>query len=202
MTRTAAKPLTLGQLARRVGLARSSVLHYEALGLLAPAGRSGAGYRLYGEAELERLRTIRRLRESGLTLEDIGALLAPGGAGLRDGAGPVALLELRLLDLCQEVERLREQQRHLAHLLADPELRGTRRQWSKDAWVALLQRAGFDEAAMQLWHQEFERDSPAAHAAFLASLGLAPAEIDAIRQWSRLGDSRASNGGGAAVRSA
>lgn len=38
--------------------------------------------------------------------------------------------------------------------------------------------------------------------AFLASLGLAPAEIDAIRQWSRLGDSRASNGGGAAVRSA
>ena len=39
--------LTLGKFARRVGLARSSVLHYESLGLLAPAGRSAAGYRLY-----------------------------------------------------------------------------------------------------------------------------------------------------------
>lgn len=195
MNRNAPKPLTLGQLATRVGLARSSVLHYEALGLLAPLGRSAAGYRLYGAAELERLRTIRRLRESGLTLEDIGALLSPAGAGLREGAGPVALLERRLLDLCQEVERLREQQRHLAHLLADPEFRGQQRQWSKDAWVALLQRAGFDEAAMQLWHQEFERDSPAAHAAFLASLGLAPAEIEAIRHWSRPPPGPAPGGG-------
>lgn len=34
MTRADATSLTLGQLAKRVGLARSSVLHYEALGLL------------------------------------------------------------------------------------------------------------------------------------------------------------------------
>lgn len=51
--------------------------------------------------------------------------------------------------------------------------------------MALLRRAGFDEAAMQLWHHEFERENPAAHAAFLASLGLAAAESAAIREWSR-----------------
>lgn len=185
MTRAAPESLTLGQLAKRVGLARSSVLHYEALGLLRPRARSAAGYRLYGKAELERLLTIRRLRDSGLALDDIRALLLPTGAGLREDAGPVALLERRLLELCQEVERLREQQRHLAHLLADPDFRGQRRHWSKDAWVALLQRAGFDEAAMRVWHQEFERGNPAAHEAFLASLGLEAAEIAAIRDWSR-----------------
>ena len=47
---------TLGRLARQVGLARSSILHYESIGLLVPGGRSAAGYRLYGSAELERLR--------------------------------------------------------------------------------------------------------------------------------------------------
>lgn len=184
MNHTPPEPLTLGQLAKRAGLARSSVLHYEALGLLLPGSRSAAGYRLYGKAELERLLTIRRLRESGLTLADIRALLSLPGAGLREGAGPVALLERRLLDLSQEVERLRGQQRRLAHLLAVPEFRDKRRHWSKDAWVALLRRAGFDDAAMRLWHHEFEREDPRAHAAFLASLGLAPAEIGAIRRWS------------------
>lgn len=144
-----------------------------------PLSRSAAGYRLYGKTELERLLTIRRLRDSGLTLENIRALLPPAGAG------PVALLERRLLDLSREVERLRAQQRHLAHLLAMPAFRDTRRHWSKDAWVALLREAGFDEAAMQQWHREFEQEDPSAHAAFLASLGLDAEAIAAIREWSR-----------------
>ena len=54
------KKLTLGRLARATGLARASLLHYEALGLLVPQTRSAAGYRYYGDAELERLRSIRR----------------------------------------------------------------------------------------------------------------------------------------------
>ena len=75
-----AAPFNLGQLCKEVGLARSSVLNYEAIGLLVPQGRSQAGYRLYGEAQLERLRTIRRLREAGLSLEDIRVLLDRHGA--------------------------------------------------------------------------------------------------------------------------
>lgn len=59
---------TLGQLARDSGLARASLLHYEALGRLLPATRSARGYRLYGKREIERLRDIRRYREAGLTL--------------------------------------------------------------------------------------------------------------------------------------
>ncbi|AOU98409.1 hypothetical protein BI364_10960 [Acidihalobacter yilgarnensis] len=67
---------TLGQLARDSGLARASLLHYEALGLRLPATRSARGYRPYGEREIERLRDIHRYREAGLPLAIIGALLA------------------------------------------------------------------------------------------------------------------------------
>lgn len=183
MTSTArSAPFNLGQLCKAVGLARSSVLHYEAIGLLAPHGRSRAGYRLYGDAQLERLRTIRRLREAGLPLADIRALLDRSGDDA--AADPAALLEQRLLGLCVEAARIRAQQRSLARLLALAE-GGCGRPHDKASWVALLQRAGFDDTAMRAWHAEFERDDPAGHGAFLASLGLAPADADAIRRWSR-----------------
>lgn len=178
-----AQRLTLGQLARTAGLARASLLHYESLGLLAPAARSPAGYRLYGEAELERLQAIRRFRAAGLPLAAIHDLLAvaPG----QDPAGPAALLEARLLGLSAEMERLRAQQQMLARLLAAPEFRSGRNCQGKAAWTTLLRRAGFDEAAMRRWHAEFEADAPREHAAFLRSLGLAATEVTAIRRWSQ-----------------
>lgn len=173
---------TLGQIGRRVGLARSSLLHYEALGLLVPAGRSLAGYRLYGAAELERLHEICRLRDAGLALADIQALLAATGA---NESGPAALLEKRLLDLSRAIEGIRGQQRQLARLLASPAFRQRGKRWSKAAWVALLRQAGFNDDAMHQWHIEFERDDPQAHAAFLKSLGIQPKEIAGIRRWSK-----------------
>lgn len=187
MSQSHTDKFTLGQLAKRVGLARTSVLHYESLGLLTPCGRSPGGYRFYGEPELDRLLTIRRLRESGLALADIRTLLSPSNeSGLRGGAGPMALLEKRLLGLSQEVERIRAQQRHLAHLLALPDVRNGRQHWDKESWVALLRRAGFNEEAMHLWHIEFEREDPKEHAIFLKLLGLNPAEVAKIRRWSRI----------------
>lgn len=186
MKRPSQGRLTLGQLAHTSGLARASLLNYEALGLLVPAGRSPAGYRLYGVAEIERLHAIRRYREAGLSLPAIRELLASRTAdagGVKNG--PAALLEARLLALCQEVEQLREQQKILARLLAAPEFRSGQFCKGKDAWVALLQRAGFGEDDMHKWHKTFEAESPEEHAAFLRSLGLAPEEIASIRDWSR-----------------
>lgn len=182
MTRKDHDKLTLGQLARRCGLARASLLHYEALGLLLPAARSPAGYRLYGQAEIERLRTIRRYREAGLSLTVILELLGPGQPR---GGSPAALLEHRLLALSEEVEQLRHQQRILARLLAAPGFRTGQPCAGKAGWTAMLQRAGFDEHDMRQWHMRFEADSPDEHAAFLQSLGLAADEVAAIRQWSR-----------------
>lgn len=178
-----AATLTLGRLAKASGLARASLLHYEQLGLLLPQRRSAAGYRLYGEEELQRLRQIRRLREAGLSLAEISTLLRPlKGSAPGAAPQPAALLEARLRALLDEMEQLRAQQRQLARLLALPDFRAGAALGGKAAWVALLRQAGFDEPAMAQWHAEFEADSPAEHASFLRALGLAPTEVAAIRR--------------------
>ena len=49
--------------------------HYHEIGLLVPSGRSGAGYRLYSEGDLERLYQILLYRELGFPLEAIGNVI-------------------------------------------------------------------------------------------------------------------------------
>ena len=66
----------IGQLAQRGGVAIDTVRYYERDGLLAPAGRSASRYRRYGDAELKRLRFIRRAKALGFSLDDIRGLLA------------------------------------------------------------------------------------------------------------------------------
>ena len=53
------------------GVTARTLHHYEAIGLLVPSGRSRAGYRLYGDADLLRLQQILIRRELGFSLEDI-----------------------------------------------------------------------------------------------------------------------------------
>lgn len=167
--------LTLGQLVRESGLARSSLLHYEALGLLVPAGRSAAGYRLYSDEQRERLRAICAYRAAGLPLTAIRELLKGQG----DTAAQI--LESHLMALNEQIARLKHRQKMIATLLAQPSFRRRGRPRGKQAWVALLRRAGFDDAEMDRWHAEFEADNPDLHAAFLMSLGLADEEIKMIR---------------------
>lgn len=68
--------LSIGQLAKRASVPIDTVRYYERNGLLAPATRTTAGYRLYGDIELQRLRFIRRAKALGFTLEEIRGLLA------------------------------------------------------------------------------------------------------------------------------
>ncbi|MDD3518711.1 MAG: MerR family transcriptional regulator [Chromatiales bacterium] len=173
------KHLTLGRLARKVGLARASLLYYEAIGLLRPACRSTAGYRLYGEAEIARLETIRRFREAGLSLATIELMLR------QEGGASARILERHLLHLNDEVAGLRARQQRLATLLAQPAFQEGRPPRDKAQWVALLRQSGFDDHDMWQWHAAFENDDPASHAAFLRSLGLPEKEVAAIRRHSR-----------------
>lgn len=180
MPTTKARPLTLGRLARACGLARASLLNYESQGLLKPTARSAAGYRLYDEAAIERLRSIRRFRDAGLSLKAIRTLLSPTAS-----SESAQLLEARLRDVCNDIERLRTQQQQLARLLATPRLRSGRFEGGKEAWVAMLRRAGMSDAEMHDWHRLFETEAPREHTAFLRSLGLAAKEIARIREWSQ-----------------
>jgi MerR family transcriptional regulator, thiopeptide resistance regulator len=49
--------------------------HYDEIGLLVPGERTGAGYRRYDDADLERLQQILLYRELGFTLEEIATIL-------------------------------------------------------------------------------------------------------------------------------
>ena len=71
-----AAQLTIGQLARIVGVNIQTVRYYERLNLLAPSARRPSGYRLYGHEEERRLRFIKNAQALGFTLREIAELLA------------------------------------------------------------------------------------------------------------------------------
>lgn len=68
--------ITIGTLARSAGVGVETVRYYQRRGLLPPPiGRKGA-FRVYGDAELARLRFIRRAQALGFSLDEISDLLA------------------------------------------------------------------------------------------------------------------------------
>lgn len=102
---------TIGRIAEAVGVATSTLRYYEREGLLAPVGRSPAGYRLYEASAIDRLRFIRSAQSVGFSLEDIKALLA---LDTRTSCQQVqVLIEARLADVSQRIADLKSVQRTL-----------------------------------------------------------------------------------------
>jgi DNA-binding transcriptional MerR regulator len=70
---------TVGDLAKLAHISVRALHHYDEIGLLAPSGRTQAGYRLYTDHDLERLQQVLFFRELGFALEDIGRILRDPG---------------------------------------------------------------------------------------------------------------------------
>ncbi len=66
----------IGELALRFEVKTDTLRFYDKHGLLKPALRSESGYRLYTEADAERLRFILRAKAVGFSLTDISELLS------------------------------------------------------------------------------------------------------------------------------
>jgi DNA-binding transcriptional MerR regulator len=67
--------LTVGQVAERFGVTVRTLHHYDEIGLVRPH-RTTAGYRVYTDDDLERLRHVVVYRRLGFPLDDIAPLLA------------------------------------------------------------------------------------------------------------------------------
>ncbi|MGC5582919.1 MerR family transcriptional regulator [Ornithinimicrobium sp. W1665] len=66
----------IGEVVERTGLSHRTVRYYEEMGLVAPAGRTEGGFRLYDRAGIDRLLLITPMKPLGFSIEEIGELLA------------------------------------------------------------------------------------------------------------------------------
>src|ERR671915_1918880 len=67
---------TIGELSRRTGLPVRTIRFYSDSGVLPPADRTDAGYRLYGPDAAARLELVRTLRDLGVDLATIRRVVA------------------------------------------------------------------------------------------------------------------------------
>lgn len=75
-TNNEARLSSIEQVATRTGLTKRTLRYYEEVGLLVPTGRTEGNYRLYSEADVQRLERIKELRDLlGFSLTDIRELL-------------------------------------------------------------------------------------------------------------------------------
>ncbi|MFG3495871.1 MerR family transcriptional regulator [Streptomyces sp. NPDC047928] len=67
--------MQIGEVADRTGLSLRTIRHYEDVGLVTPSARSKGGFRLYTEADVERLMVVRRMKPLDFSLEEMRDLL-------------------------------------------------------------------------------------------------------------------------------
>jgi len=104
--------LDIGEVARRAGVATSTLRYYEEKGLITPCGRHGLR-RQYDPGVLERLALIALGRTAGFSLDEIGHMFAPDGQPDLDRqrlAAKADELEARM----RELAVLRDSLRHAA----------------------------------------------------------------------------------------
>ena len=110
--------MNIGAAAKASGLSAKMIRYYESIGLLPAAGRSANGYRHYSPQELQQLSFIKRARDLGFTLEEVGKLLALWQNGQRASADVKALASEHIDDLNRRISELvglRDTLQALAH---------------------------------------------------------------------------------------
>ena len=101
--------MTVHEVSRITGVSIRALHHYDQIGLLRPTAVTEAGYRLYGDAALERLQQILLFRELEFPLEDIRAILdSPDFDRNKALEQQIHLLELRKEHLSNLIRMARE----------------------------------------------------------------------------------------------
>jgi MerR family copper efflux transcriptional regulator len=111
--------LTIGQVAKKVGMRTSAIRFYEEQGILTPAERSESGYRLYDNRAVEELRLIQRGQQLGFSLTDMQTILKGWREGNLDQQAFIDTAEARYLKLERDVTALLALQHELGLFLQD-----------------------------------------------------------------------------------
>jgi Cu(I)-responsive transcriptional regulator len=100
----------------RSGVSAKMIRYYESIRLLEPAARRDNGYRDYGDTDVSVLQFIRRTRDLGFSLEEVGALLALWRNRKRPSREVKRLAETHIVDLERRIKEMRAVVRTLRDL--------------------------------------------------------------------------------------
>ena len=114
---TIAWPVNIGSAAGLTGISAKMVRHYESLGLLPGVARTDSGYRQYNEADVHTLRFIKRARDLGFSMAEIGELVALWQNRRRASASVKRIAQKHVDELAARIAAMQAMQRTLGHLL-------------------------------------------------------------------------------------
>jgi len=119
--------LSIGKLSDRVGLSNPTIRYYEKLGLLDSPQRNASGYRIYSEADEERLKFIQKAKRFGLSLQEIKQLITvrqngtpPCGELKQMIQKQIAQLDQQLQELWEFREELKKKYEQMESAMASP----------------------------------------------------------------------------------
>ncbi len=101
----------IGEVAERTSLSLRTLRHYDEIGLVSPSDRTSGGFRLYTDADVERLLLIRRMKPLGFSLDQMGEVLAAADALADDPSDSAAraALDTLVTDAEERREKLAKQ---------------------------------------------------------------------------------------------
>jgi len=108
--------LNIGEAAVSSGVSAKMIRHYEEIGLVPKPGRTQAGYRVYREADVHRLRFVRRARDLGFSMKEIETLLGLWNNRRRASSEVKRLATQHIADLDRRIAELQAMRRTLAEL--------------------------------------------------------------------------------------
>jgi Cu(I)-responsive transcriptional regulator len=106
----------IGEAAAATGVSARMIRHYEQTGLIPRASRTFAGYRLYADTDLHRLRFIKRGRALGFSMKQIGVLLGLWNDASRESAEVKRLAQAHADDLARRIDEMQAMRRTLEDL--------------------------------------------------------------------------------------
>ncbi len=116
--------LTIGELAKRAHVNRETVRYYERRRLLPRASRSMAGYRVFSDDALRRLRFIRHAKVLGFSLNEIRELLALRVHSVDACDRVRERTEAKVADIDKKINSLQQMKHALSELISACARRG------------------------------------------------------------------------------
>jgi Cu(I)-responsive transcriptional regulator len=108
--------MNIGQVADASGVSAKMIRHYEVIGLMRQAKRTGSNYRAYSENDVHTLRFVRRARALGFSLSDIKELLSLWQDKSRPSASVKKIAGKHIEELNRKLAELQSMVDTLQHL--------------------------------------------------------------------------------------